>query len=238
MKPVEYLTEHFLKKKELSKEMYIEAQVAPGRFVEHAQFDLQLRRTDGVISIDPIFSGLFSFGRESQWIKGWIDGDYFGITSFPDEATVKLSDGGLDVALFRVLGELVPPGGSLMLSYSLFARESIFHKETKLGLDRGYPPVVTPLGFLLFAAGCGLSFKDWYFAEGGREGPEKLQGYKPINSQIQKERGASMLRDLQRFCTNLEQENVFLNACRLRAEHVMRELRLIQEGGSLTPIRG
>jgi hypothetical protein len=181
---------------------------------------------NGELSLDPVFSGLFSAGRPSQYIKGWIDGDYFETATFPNTTCLSLSESGLDGQLFTMLGELVPPGGSLMVSYSLFSKESNVHRETKLGLDRGYPPVVTPLGFLLFLAGCGMGFKDWYFAEGGREGPEKLQGYKPVDSEAAEEKAEMMLQELRNFSIITQtDEDSLVYTCKLRADYVIRELK-------------
>ena len=61
----------------------------------------------------------------------------------------------------------VGPGGSIMVAYGV--------DETEGALRRRVPPAATPLGRALIAAGCRW-LKDWYFAEGGREGEAKLQG--------------------------------------------------------------
>ena len=175
------------------------------------------------MSSDPVFAGLFSSGRASQNIRGWVDGDYFDIALFADGTNVSLSDSFLDIELFKILGRLVPLGGSFMVSYSLFSKESKIHRDTKAGLDRGYPPAVTPLGFLLFLAECGMGFKDWYFAEGGREGPEKLQGFKAIDSQAAKEKAEEMIQDLRIFCGALVEDDLG-HMCKLRAEQVIRAL--------------
>jgi hypothetical protein len=150
------------------------------------------------------------------------------VASFPDGKRFSLGDVSLDVEFFKVLGGLIPPGGSLMVSYSLFSKESRVHRETKQGLDRGYPPVVTPLGFLLFTAGCGMGFKDWYFAEGGREGPEKLQGYKPSDSDMVRERADAMLRELRAFL-NISTQDDLARQCKLRAEQVISELEQMRK---------
>lgn len=196
------------------------------RFVEQAFFDLRLLKDQGnVSSIDPVFSGLFSRGRPSQFILGWVDGDYFETATFPSSDNFSLSEAALDASFFKIIGGLVPPGGSFMVSYSLFSKESKIHKETKQALDRGYPPVVTPIGFLLFQAGCGMGFKDWYFAEGGREGPEKLQGFKPMNSEAAKEKAKSMIQELHRFRSVQSENHELTHACKSRADHVIRELQ-------------
>ena len=73
--------------------------------------------------------------------------------------------------LFGYLSELIPPGGHMMVEY-----ESGGWDETRLSIGCGIPPVVTPLGGMLFRAGCGVSFKDWHFAEGGQRGPQEASG--------------------------------------------------------------
>ena len=221
---MEFIRQYF-RGKTLSRGIGVIADASPGRFVEQAYFILRLLK-NGACSVDPVFSGLFSAGRQSQAIQGWVDGDYFDTVVFPDSTTMSLSEDGFDIELFNMLGGLVPPGGSFMVSYSLFSKESEIHRETKLGLDRGFPPVVTPIGFLLFIAGCGMSFKDWYFAEGGREGPEKLQGYKPIDSRSAKERAQLQLHELERFSSlSQSEEDDLMRACRVRTNQVLRELK-------------
>ena len=220
------LQEH-LRGKVLSQELGIQVHANSARFVEQAYFILHvIERESGISSSDPVFTGVFSTGRPSQSIQGWVDGDYFDKVVFRGATGFSLSESGLDIELFKILGGLVPPGGSMMVSYSLYSKESQIHKDTRLGLDRGYPPAVTPLGFLLFVAGCGMGFKDWYFAEGGREGPEKLQGYKPINLEVAKRKAEMMLLDITRFgSTSHEEKDSLARACRFRAEYVMRELK-------------
>src|SRR5437867_5151085 len=63
-------------------------------------------------------------------------------------------------------------------------------------LTRGYPPVASPSGFLMFLAGC-RSYRDWYISEGGREGPRKLQGFKPFTEEIAREKTAALRFELE-----------------------------------------
>lgn len=226
--PVDFLKEYFRGKK-VSDEFGIHISANPVRFSEQAHFTLHMvQEPDGERSLDPIFVGLFSAGRASQNIRGWVDGDYFETALFRGEKRVSLTEGLLDIELFKILGELVPPGGSFMVSYSLFSKESRIHRETKRGLDRGYPPAVTPLGFLLFLAGCGMGFKDWYFAEGGREGPEKLQGFKAIDPQAAKQKTRELLQELRIFSAVPEEDDLG-QTCKLRAEQVVQELEKLSK---------
>ncbi|HEX6236583.1 MAG TPA: DUF1122 family protein, partial [Acidimicrobiales bacterium] len=52
--------------------------------------------------------------------------------------------------------------------------------ETERALRRSVPPAATAAGRALLAAGCRW-FKDWSFAEGGREGCTKLHGTLPLD---------------------------------------------------------
>ena len=52
---------------------------------------------------------------------------------------------------------------------------------TARALNLGAPPAATELGELLRAAGCDASIRNWDISEGGREGPRKLQGFKPLD---------------------------------------------------------
>jgi len=63
-------------------------------------------------------------------------------------------------------------------------------------LALGYPQVTSPLGYLMFLAGC-RSYRDWYISEGGREGPRKLQGFKPLNEEIRREKEDQLRRELE-----------------------------------------
>jgi hypothetical protein len=102
----------------------------------------------------------------------------------------------LDQRLFRFLGQLIPPGGHLMVEY-----ESEGQRLTERMLTLGVSPVATPLGYLLFLSGCGASFRDWYISEGGREGPRKLQGFKPLDEEDACRKARSMAEELRRFLT-------------------------------------
>ena len=105
---------------------------------------------------------------------------------------------GLEEELFRALSGLVPPGGHLMVEYDSPAQRQ---SERILTLD--YPPVTSPLGYLLFRAGC-RSFRDWYISEGGREGPRKLQGYKPLTEALARERTEALRRQVEELLARPE----------------------------------
>jgi len=94
------------------------------------------------------------------------------------EQVFDISTNGLTRQLLQYLADLIPPGGHMMVKY-----DSPEQQDTAHSLALSIPPAATPLGYLLFLIGCGAGFRDWHFAEGGNEGPRKLQGYKALNNQ-------------------------------------------------------
>src|SRR5258708_32505220 len=72
-------------------------------------------------------------------------------------------------------------------------------KDARLGLRAVIPPLATPMGALLHRAGCGDSFKDWYFPEGGQEGGRKLQGNKAFDDRQAVEMAGRRSKELERF---------------------------------------
>ena len=68
----------------------------------------------------------------------------------------------------------------------------------KFGSTKGVPPVATPLGGMMFAAGCGVAFTDWRIA-GGAASVRRLQGYRALDTEHEARRAPAMLADLERF---------------------------------------
>lgn len=181
----------------------IHIEVKKRHYFEQRYFELYLIRDEKIFK-PPAFFGIYSFGRSSLGIKGWIDGDYCENIS-SDKVNVNLAELGLDVKLFKTLGNLIPAGGSMMVSYNMISYESNVHKDTIKALSIGMPPILTPIGYLLFHAGCWAYFRDWYYPEGGNEGPKKLQGFKPINWDDATMRAKEVIRMLEEF---VEKKNI------------------------------
>ena len=137
-----------------------------------------LQNARGEPSQQPIPMGLHNQGIYPSY--NWIEIISFSsrVSFGAGEEFLDISLNGLTRQLFQYLADLIPPGGHIMVEY-----DSEEQRDTSDSLALGIPPIVTPLGYLLFLIGCGAGFKDWHFAEGGIEGPRKLQGYKPLNSQ-------------------------------------------------------
>lgn len=64
--------------------------------------------------------------------------------------------------------------------------------ETERALRRKVPPAATPLGLALLGAGCRW-LKDYYYAEGGREGHAKLQGELPLDDAGRAQQALSLI---------------------------------------------
>lgn len=127
-------------------------------------------------------------------------------------------DSSLEVLLLQAFVEALPPGGALHGEYDEDA-------ETRFGLVRGYPPVVTRLGYRLFSVGL-TWFKDWYFSEGGHEGGMKLTASLPLHEANAQERLQERLKEVQDFLERtLDLSSVYARRAVERANKLLRTLR-------------
>jgi hypothetical protein len=140
-------------------------------------FRLHIQDSRGILSSSPVIKGIYSLGGKDG-VKSWMDLEYYEELEFLEEkgteGRLTLSSINLDRKLFKYLGNIIPQGGHLMVSYE---GEQIIHTSTTKSLSMDIPPAATALGFLIFQAGFQL-IKDWYLSEGGYEGPRKLWGEK------------------------------------------------------------
>ena len=157
-----------------------------GEYTVHVQ-DVRKGAFAGVFSFSLLvdshetISGLYY--RGSTWIRAWLELDYSPVSGDELDPTGE--------ALFQLLSELIPPGGHISVAY-------LDHKITARALLSGVPPAATPIGYLLWKCGCRW-FKDWYFAEGWKEGGIKLQGEKPLNETRKKENTQRIVEELKEF---------------------------------------
>ncbi|HDS45321.1 MAG TPA: DUF1122 domain-containing protein [Methanomicrobia archaeon] len=148
--------------------------VQPGAFASVYSFRLQIQE-------HTIVSGLFYEG--SRHIKPWLELEYM-----PRSGDERDPDG---EALFQLLAELIPPGGHLSVAY-------LEHKITARALISGVPAPATPIGYLLWRCGCRW-YKDWYFAEGWKEGGIKLQGEKPLTEERARKNTVKIVTELTAY---------------------------------------
>jgi hypothetical protein len=142
--------------------------------------------------VEPVLLGLQSSGRLPA--ECWVEVlEYRHILGMPDGSTVEVPEG-IERLIFGALATLVPPGGHLSVEY-----DSAHRATTARALEGGVPPVATPLGATLRAAGVGDAFRDRYTAGGGREGPRTLQGIRAVDEAHARARGIEMLGALRAF---------------------------------------
>ena len=128
--------------------------------------------------MDPIILGLFNSGTYPG--NNWLEIINFRKQiEFDSNQIIEVSEQA-ELEIFSNLGKILPPGGHLMIEYDSESR-----RLTARSLLVGVPPDATPVGRLLYIAGCGYSIKNWYIPEGGREGLRKLQGFKPLDRKHQ-----------------------------------------------------
>jgi len=150
----------------------------------------------------PVIRAKYFGGRPSARIPPWI------------EAGVARDDEGFLRELVAILAQLLPPGGRLMVVYG--------DDETERGLKRGFPPVVTPLGAALYAAGC-TWLKDWYYPEGWSEGELKLQGNKPVSEEARQAGLASLCQEVRRWLAGEREDDELVRRARQRASALFGE---------------
>jgi hypothetical protein len=139
---------------------------------------IQVRLRDnrkGALSTSPIMTAIVSGG--GRGVKPWVECRLFPAVAFAAGKSIDARGLGVEEGIVEWLGQFIPPGGHLMIDYENPGQEETFDE-----LVMRVPPAASHLGALMFRAGFRGEFKDWYFSEGGHEGPRKLQANKPPDS--------------------------------------------------------
>jgi hypothetical protein len=173
--------------------------VSKGRFIEESDFELHLKTKKREISKNPVIKGKYFSGRGKNY-SPWLEIYYYNYVEF-NSSNIDLSKAKIEQKLFDYLSCLLPKGSHIMVVY-------VNHKETQDGLQLGIPAPITPIGYLLLKSGF-TKFKDWYFAEGGKEGDVKLQGEKALSKDNEKKNLEKIKKELVEF---LKKEKLFLDA--------------------------
>lgn len=142
----------------------------------------------------PVLKGFYSIAGSTR--GSWLDCDFFPLQSF-EGRHLDLAADGLSLELFRLLGEAIT--SHCMVSYEVWEHATDLHSFTEQSYRLGIPAAATPIGELLITAGCCSGFKDWYIAEGGNEGPRKLQAEKPPTEAARESALASLARTLVEY---------------------------------------
>jgi hypothetical protein len=176
----------------------------------------------GMASRTPLAMGIVSGG--GRGVSPWFELRLYPTVTLADGSTFDARAAGLEAAFIKLLGRLIPPGGHLMIEYES-PGQSATHAELLLRV----PPAATYLGFLMFQAGFRGEFKDWYIAEGGHEGPRKLQANKsptPAAARAaSRANRAALAAFMRRPLPTVEADSAALRPCRERARAILRQLR-------------
>jgi hypothetical protein len=195
--------------------------IGPKNRIGASYFQALLQNARGEVSHQPIVIGLHNQGRYPghNWIE--IICSLSQVSLGPAERPLTIRTSRLTKQLFQYLADLIPPGGHMMIEY-----DSPEQRDTACSLALGIPPIATPTGYMLFSIGCGTGFKDWYFAEGGSEGPRKLQGYKMLNSEHAQLRNKEIIRELRAFLDRVPagQASELERTAKDRALSILRKL--------------
>jgi hypothetical protein len=182
-------------------------------------FEVFLKDSVNEISPKPVVIGLFHQGSYPDY--NWIEIIRISLPSNLEQkpAIASMSPQELGRQLFRYLADLIPAGGHLMVEY-----DSPEQEETARSLTLGIPPTATPLRYLMLLVGCGAGFKDWYFSEGGSEGPRKLLGYKALNPEHAQRKIGEMVKALKAFLGKppLASDSELDRAARKRAREILK----------------
>jgi hypothetical protein len=195
------------------------ALLGPRNNVGSHYFQLFLADDSGRLALEPLALGLHNSGPFPAY--NWVEFTHYRPVLRFNGETVDLAAERLEQPLFQIVSELVPPGGHIMVEY-----DSPTQRATERLLTLGYPAACSPIGYLLLQAGC-RSYRNWYIAEGGREGPRKLQGFKPLNGAIAAEKTALLRRELESTLA-LPDEGEHEDLRRLARELAAKALRAIE----------
>lgn len=170
----------------------LSVEIGPRSRVGATQFSVYLVSEELGRMVEPAIRGLHHEGELP--LQHWIEvTDYLDRPSLEDGRFVEIPEG-IELRIVEALGALVPAGGQLMLEY-----DSPSRSVTASALAAGVPPVATPLGGMMFAAGCGATFSDDGSAAGGRAGRRKLRGSRALDLDHERSRGLQTLAELEKF---------------------------------------
>lgn len=154
--------------------------VTEGRFKEEKSLEIYIKNDTGE---ERLLHLQVYFGFKPHY-RPWIE--FFGINNHLELGIkIRYFDSKIEEKLLEFFSTYLGPGETIYVEYSA-------DKETYYALIHSFPPASTRLGYKLFELGF-TWFKDWYFAEGGSEGGQKLGGEKPLDEKARKRH----LRDIR-----------------------------------------
>jgi len=190
---------------------------------ERVEFSLWLEKLpDHTLSASEVFRGFVVLGDDGA--ASSIEGHYVEKTSF-STGIVSLGKEGLRVRLFAILADPISNGGSMVITYSDADRGDWVYDRTYQATLREYPLIVTPIGSLLYAAGCGLKLKHASSTPNGREQLWRIQGYKPVDAEEKRRAGLALIREMHQFLARRMENDEFARQSRQRAFALIEQAR-------------
>ena len=126
--------------------------LGPKNHVGSQYFQAFLANTNGALTDEPLALGLYNSGPFPAF--NWVELTRYNSRLEFAGRSVDLTAEGLDLELFRLLSDLVPAGGHMMVEY-----DSPAQQPSEQALTRGYPAAASPIGYLMFQVGC-RSYRD------------------------------------------------------------------------------
>jgi len=198
-----------------------------GRFEEEVDLELFMRKGDRERYL---LHAKVYYGRKPHYTP-WVGLSHISDHIDPDNG-IQYFCSKIEDRLLELLATALGPGQKIHIEYQA-------DRETSFGLRYDFPAPVTRLGHKMLNLGF-TWFKDWYFPEGGKEGGQKLQGEKPLDSKAEgrhlraiKKEISSFLRSVENGDTGVdtEQGNYLLRASdRARSILVQIEKHFAREG--------
>lgn len=207
----------------------LQVQYQPRRRVGHFDLDLFLKDKKGRRSLDTLVTGIYSKGNPAGGISGWFDIHYLDCMTFEDGASAVLSKtDDLAEELFRMLGYIIPPGGMVICSYITdlaWNFTSPLHEVTRRCLQvrsLEIPPVATPIGRFLIAAGCRNIKSEAYNVQGS----SRLAGEKALDEEYEKRFTQRLIKQLEEYLRrkpNHDYQNIE-DICRTNAGEILDQM--------------
>ncbi|MFW5927903.1 MAG: DUF1122 family protein [Thermoplasmatota archaeon] len=153
---------------------------------------------------------------KQPYYKPWVE--IFGINDniYFQDGVINYFDTDLEDVMLNKISENLGKGGRIFVEYSE-------DKETRFGLVRDYPEVVTRLGYKLYEHDF-TWFKDWYYPEGFNEGGEKLQAEKPIDKKHEQNHHERIKEEINRFFQGDFEGNDNYRRAKNRAQDILANL--------------
>jgi hypothetical protein len=158
-----------------------------GRFREERNYRIHVKRGR---SESYLLTVKAFFGREPHYLP-WIEFYAINPNIDLDGGTLVYFGSTVEETLLSTFSHALPPGGKIFIEY-------VHDDKTRCELERGTPPPLTRMGFLLLKLGF-TWLRDWYIPEGFWEGEPKLQGEKPLTESYRRRHIVEIVKEVTAF---------------------------------------